>query len=98
MSSSFAQLTYDEQYLHRDVADGGAAGQVVVIADEAHVVGHRHGHVERGQKNQPVPTGLECAVVQQDEFGLLGVCYLVLRQSGRIPKHILGNNRPGRDS
>lgn len=58
------QLTYDEQYLHCDVADSCAAGQVVVIADEAHVVGHRHGHVEGGQQNQPIPTSFEGAVVK----------------------------------
>lgn len=83
------QLTYDEQDLHRDVADGGAAGYVVVITDEAHVVGHCHGHVEGGEQDQPIPAGFEGAVVKQDELGLLGVCYLVLRQSGRVPEHVL---------
>lgn len=83
------QLTYDEQDLHRDVADSGAAGHVIVIADEAHVVGHGHGHVEGGEQDQPIPAGFEGAVVKQDELGLLGVRNLVLRQSGRVPEHVL---------
>lgn len=83
------ERTYNEQYLHSDVTDCRAAGHLVVIADETHVVRHRHGDIEGGQQDQPIPTGLECAVVQQDEFGLLGICYFVLWQRGRIAEHIL---------
>lgn len=81
--------TDDEEYLHCDITDGRAASQVVVIADEAHVVGDRHGNVEGGEQNQPVPAGFEGAVVKQDELGLFDVCHLVLGQSGRIAKHVL---------
>lgn len=83
------QLTDDEENLHCDVTDSRAACQVIIIADEAHVVGHRDGHVERGQQNQPVPPCLERAVMKEDEFGFPGICDLVLWQSGWVPKHIL---------
>lgn len=86
-------LTYDEEYLHCDVADGCAARQVVVVADEADVVGHRHGNVEGGEQYQPIPASFERAVVKQDEFRFLGICHLVLWQSGRIPEHILDRVR-----
>lgn len=62
--SAVLQLTYDEQYLHCDVTDSCAAGQVVVVANEAHIVGHRDSHVEGGQQNQPIPTSFEGAVVK----------------------------------
>lgn len=70
--------TDDEEYLHGNIADSRATREVVVVADEAHVVRDRHGHVERGEQDQPVPAGFERAVVQQDEFGLFDVCDLVL--------------------
>lgn len=85
--------TNDEEYLHGNIADSRATSEVVVVADEAHVVRHRHGDVERGEQDQPVPAGFERAVVQQDEFGLLDICDLVLGQSGRVPEHVL--NRKG---
>lgn len=56
--------TDDEEYLHGNIADGRAASEVVVVADETHVVGDRHGDVEGGEQDQPVPAGLECAVVE----------------------------------
>ena len=83
-----AQPTDDEQYLHGDVSDGGAPG-LVHIADETHVVGHRHGHVEGGQQDQPIPARLEGAEVQEDEFGFLGIGDLVLGQRRGVPEHVL---------
>lgn len=80
--------TYNKEYLHSDVADCSAPGEVIV-SDEADVVGHCHGNVEGGQQDQPIPTRLEGAEVKQDELGLLGVRHLVLWQSRGVPKHIL---------
>ena len=87
-----AQPTDDEQYLHGDVSDGGAPG-LVHVADKTHVVGHRHGHVEGGQQDQPVPARLEGAEVQEDEFGFLGVGDLVLGQRRGVPEHVLVGGR-----
>lgn len=62
-----------EEHLHCDVAAYSAVTdeRVIVAAfgvtDKADVVRHGHGHVKGGQQNQPVPHGLEDAVVQQDE-------------------------------
>lgn len=56
--------TDDEEYLHCNVTDSRAASQVVIIADEAHVVGDRDGNVEGGEQNQPVPASFEGAVVK----------------------------------
>lgn len=58
------QPTYDEQDLHGNVTDGRAAGQVIVVTNKAHIIGHRHGNVECGEQNQPIPSCFECAVVQ----------------------------------
>lgn len=78
--------TDDEEHLHGDVAANCAvAHELMMVAgvgvtDEADVVGHGHGHVESGQQDQPVPHGLEDAVVQQDEAGLPHRRHLVLGQ------------------
>lgn len=72
------QPTNDEQNLYTDVADSRAAGHVVIVSDETHVVRHRHSYVERSEQNQPVPACFERTVVKQDEFGLLGICHFVL--------------------
>lgn len=42
-------LTYNEKYLHCDVTDGCAAGQVIIISDEAHIVWNGHSHVESSE-------------------------------------------------
>ena len=78
-------LTNDEKYLHQDVADtrGVTRRRAAVLSHlhggEADVVGHGDGHVEGGQQDQPIPAGLERAVVKEDEAGLLDVGHLVLR-------------------
>lgn len=59
-----AKPTYDEQNLYTNVADSRAAGHLIVVSDEAHVVRHRHGYVERSEQNQPVPACFECTVVE----------------------------------
>lgn len=73
------QPTYDKENLHSNIADSGAAGQIIIITDEAHIVGHCHSYVEGSKQNQPVPACFKCAVVKQYEFGLLGICNLVFR-------------------
>lgn len=60
-------LTDDEECLDDDVADHADA----VGVDEAGVVGHDDGDVEGSDQDQPIPAGLEHAVVRQDEAGLL---------------------------
>lgn len=59
-----AQLTYDEQYLHGDVTNCCAASHVIVVTNEAYVVGHCHSNIKCGKKNQPIPPSLECTVVK----------------------------------
>lgn len=67
-------LTDDEERLDDDVADHADA----VGVDEAGVVGHDDGDVEGSDQDQPIPAGLEHAVVRQDEAGLLEGAGLVL--------------------
>lgn len=81
-------LTYYEEYLHSDVADSGAACQVIV-PDEAHIVWDSDSHVKGGEQDQPVPACLEGAVVEQDELGFLSVGYLIFRKRWRVPEHVL---------
>ena len=92
-------LTQNEQDLHEDVADarrapGGAAAAAAALVPpphhrEAHVIGHGDGHVEGRQQDQPIPAGLEGAVVEEDEAGLLNGCHFVLRDRRLVPEHVL---------
>lgn len=83
MTQNFC-LTNDEKYLHQDVADtrGVTRRRAAVLShlhrSEADVVWNGDGHVEGRQQDQPIPTSLECAIVKEDEAGLLDVGYLVL--------------------
>lgn len=90
--------TKDEEHLHSDVADDGAAGsrEAVLCACEADVVGDGDGHVEGGQQDEPVPEGLEDAVVEQDEAGLLHRGHFVLGDGRLVLKHVLGEQAAGR--
>lgn len=80
-----SNLTDDEKDLHQDVADArrvagrGAAVLSHLHRREANVVRNGDGHVEGGQQDQPIPAGLERAVVKEDEARLLDVRHFVLR-------------------
>lgn len=80
-----SNLTDDEKYLHQDIADTrrvagrGAAVFSHLHRREANVVGNSNGYVEGGQQDQPIPAGLECSVVKEDEARLLDVRHFVLR-------------------
>ena len=56
---------------------------VVLLGLEGHVVGHHDGGVEGEDEDDPVPGGLEQAVVQDDVGRGLGRLLLVLRQDFR---------------
>lgn len=56
---------------------------------EGHVVGHHDGRVEGQTEDDPVPQGLEGAVVQQDVRRRFGRLLAVLRQHIRIQAHHL---------
>lgn len=75
-SSTNLWLTDDEERLDNNVADHADA----VGVNEAGVVGHDDGYVEGGDQDQPIPAGLEHAVVRQDEAGLLEGAGLVFGQ------------------
>lgn len=74
IASTQLWLTDDEERLDDNVADHADA----VGVDEAGVVGHDDGDVEGSDQDQPIPAGLEHAVVRQDEAGLLEGAGLVL--------------------
>lgn len=80
-----SDLTDNEKDLHQDVADTRrVAGRGATVFShlhrrEANVVGNSNGYVEGGQQDQPIPAGLERAVVKEDEARLLDVCHFVLR-------------------
>lgn len=75
--------TDDEEDLHQDVAHTGriarrrAAVLPYLYCSEANIVGHSDGHIEGSQQDQPIPPGLEGAVVKEDEARLLDVGHLV---------------------
>lgn len=73
------KLTQYEYDLDDDVAVHGRP----VGVDEAGIVGHDDGDVERRDEQQPVPACLEDAVVAQYELGLFQRRRLVLGQRRR---------------
>lgn len=75
-----------------DVDDGIDDEQTHVLRRlvlEGHVVGHHDGGVEGETEDDPVPQGLEGAVVQQDVRRCFGRLLTVLRQHIRIQAHHL---------
>lgn len=77
--------TDDEEDLHQDVAHARwiacRRGAVLpyLYGSEADIVGHSDGHIEGSQQDQPIPPGLEGAVVKEDKARLLDVRHLVFR-------------------
>lgn len=61
------------------------------MADKADIERHGDGYVEGRQQNEPVPQGLEDAVMQQNEARLLHSRHFVLRQGGFL-EHTLNTN------
>ena len=56
-------------------------GQVVLLGLEGDVVGHHDGRVEGEDEDDPVPGGLEGAVVEDDVRRRLGGLLFVLREN-----------------
>lgn len=82
-----------EKHLHHYVTPCGATSDkwktfvALAVSDKADVERYSDGNVESRQQNQPVPHGLEDAVMQQDKTGLHR-SHLVLRQ-GWFLEHAL---------
>lgn len=85
LQDAIKRSTDDEEDLHQDVAHTGwiacrrAAVFPYLYSSEADIVGHSDGHIEGSQQDQPIPPGLEGAVVKEDEAWLLDVRHLVFR-------------------
>lgn len=65
-------LTQDEEHLHGDVTDEsvpGSDGGVVIIAQEADIVGDSDRNVEGGEEDEAIPDSLGDAVVEEEAAG-----------------------------
>lgn len=56
-------------------------GQVVLLGPEGNIIGYHDGSVEGEDEDDPVPSGLESAVVEDDVWRGLRGLLLVLREN-----------------